>query len=612
MHRLISTCFLVSFLFLPAIACAQLDTAHHSAVFNGTKPYRIYLPLEYAAQPAKKYPVIYYFHGNKGDHKIPFDSVASLVNRTGIILVCWNGRSVPEDDRPYNIGYHSNINYPFQFKDYFLELVQHIDSTYRTLPDRNHRALIGHSMGGIMSFLLAGKHPDMVSVAVNSKGSPEFFVGTPARHTLYQQRYMFMNFEGVKLRFQNGGPTEELVHLNTEVHKAALQEPFLHYDYQAYDGPHQLNFEQFRDAFDFTAQALKQPLPKPNRWHHADIYPNFDIWGYRISSNLATPGFIELHGVTSGGLTTMTRKWQPDGGGIPGTELHIQTAPIYQPNGNYTLLDFDQQNDTIRLSTVTADAKGSLRFSSDHRPHIFGIRTKNSPAEIVLADFQASGNKHLLLHKQPTTLRLRLLNRGSQTARGLSVKLSTSTPGVYIQNPEIPLTEIPAGQLAWSPATFSVTAANEPPADGSSPYIRFQVEIKDKEGHVWKDEFEALAMFDVPEFTAIGIDDGDSEIFGSGNGNNIAEPGETIMIYQYSHRTKLYFEDPYIESEKLHDDLQPDKWGDGYALSSLIRISKNCPPGHVIRFLACYEVKEWKTIKRNVTWGTFSITVGAK
>lgn len=116
--------------------------------------------------------------------------------------------------------------------------------------------------------------------------------------------------------------------------------------------------------------------------------------------------------------------------------------------------------------------------------------------------------------------------------------------------------------------------------------------------------------YNVPEFTEIGIDDGDSEIFGSGNGNNIAEPGETIMIYQQSNRTRLYFDDPYIEAERLHDDLQPDKWGDGYALSSLIRISRNCPPGHVIKFLACYEIKEWKTIKRNVTWGVFSITVG--
>jgi hypothetical protein len=122
-------------------------------------------------------------------------------------------------------------------------------------------------------------------------------------------------------------------------------------------------------------------------------------------------------------------------------------------------------------------------------------------------------------------------------------------------------------------------------------------------------------MYDVPEFTNIGIDDGDSEIFGSGNGNNLAEPGESILVYEVSHvphRTKLYYDDPYIDNERIHVDLQPDKWGDGYAVSSVIHISEDCPIGHEIKFLASYEVKEWKTIKRNVTWGTFTITIGVE
>ncbi|MEP7107571.1 MAG: hypothetical protein ABI760_06300 [Ferruginibacter sp.] len=94
------------------------------------------------------------------------------------------------------------------------------------------------------------------------------------------------------------------------------------------------------------------------------------------------------------------------------------------------------------------------------------------------------------------------------------------------------------------------------------------------------------------------------------HGDNIADPGKTVMIYQDSHRTRLYYDDLWIDGEQLYDELQPDKWGDGYALSSLLHISKDCPPGHQIKFLACYEVKEWKTIKRNVTWGSFTITVG--
>jgi hypothetical protein len=85
------------------------------------------------------------------------------------------------------------------------------------------------------------------------------------------------------------------------------------------------------------------------------------------------------------------------------------------------------------------------------------------------------------------------------------------------------------------------------------------------------------------------------------------------MIYEISNgsrRLRLYYDDPFIDDEHLYDEIQPDKWGDGYSLSSIILISKDCPPGHRIKFLACYEVKDWKMIKRKVTWGVFEITVG--
>jgi hypothetical protein len=467
-------------------------------------------------------------------------------------------------------------------------------------------------MGGFMSFFLAGKYPHLVSISVNSKGSPEFFAGTPSRHTLYQQRYMFGNFNGVKLRFQNGSPEEELVHLNNEMHQTALQEPGLDYSYKAYDGPHNLTFDQFRDAFNFVTTFIGLPAPTPQRWHHADIYPTFNAWGYTVKSDLSAPGFIELNGVTKGGFATRTRRWKPDGPAIPGTHVSIQTAPVYQPATSYSLLEYDHAKDTVTIRPITSNSQGALTISTGHTPHIFGIYTKKSPAEIVVADFRADGQHHFLGHKKPSTIQLRLLNRGGKTSGKLTATLSTATPGISISQPTITLPPIESGGLTWTSAHFIVNAMQEPPANGATPYVKFTLLIKDEKGQTWEDEFEALPFFEVPAFTEIGIDDGDSEIYGSGNGNNIAEPGEKIMIYQHSHRTKLYFEDPYIESETLHDDLQPDKWGDGYALSSLIRISKNCPPGHVIRFLACYEVKEWKTIKRNVTWGTFSITVGSR
>lgn len=591
---------------------AQTDKQHYSRVFQREKEYRIYLPSTYQQQSDKRFPVVYYFHGNKGDHKLRFDGVQQLVEKANIILVCWNGRSVNTDDRPYNNGYHSNINYPYQFHEYFVELVNHIDSTYRTVNDRGSRGIIGHSMGGFMAYFLAGKYPHLVSAVVNSKGSPEFFVGKPDNHTLIQHRYLFKNLQGLRVRFQNGTLGEELVHLNEEVHQASFRETGLNYSYQEYEGGHTFTFDQFKDAFEYITNTLREPTTAPTRWHHADIYPQFSVWNYEVNSTLNEPGFVELKGVTKGGFTTLTRKWQPDGIQVKGVTMQVKTAPIYQPSSNYTLLDYNSNTGASQTKEVHSDATGRITVSADHQTHIFGIFSKTSPAELAAVNYTSKDKTKFLEHKKPTPLHLRILNRGGRAAEKISVTLSSPEQGVTIKNPVIRLQTLASAQAIELPEAFMVQIDKAPPSNGGTPYIRFNVLFTDGKGNQWQDEFDALVMYDVPEFSEVGIDDGDSEIFGSGNGNNIAEPGETIMIYQVSHRTKLYYDDPYIETERLHDDLQPDKWGDGYALSSLIKISKDCPPGHVIRFLACYEVKEWKTIKRIVTWGRFSITIGNK
>ena len=592
----------------PGGLLSQEDRSHFSEVFNRGKPYRIFLPEDYATAE-KSYPVIYYFHGNKGSHVSSLsDVMAAFVKENPVIVVAWNGRSVDSDVRPYNIGYHSNINYETQFKDYFPEFVGHIDSNYRTLTDRANRAIIGHSMGGIMSFFMAGKYPHMVGTAVNSKGSPEFFIGYPDNHTLYCVRYMFKNLHGVALRFQNS-TTGELVYLNDEVHAGALQEGNLAYEYQAYEGGHGLMPRDLNDAFEFVLASFKKPLPAPGRWHHADLYPDFEIWGYQVESNLAESGYIEMMGVTKGGMGITTRKWQPHGRIIPGVQINVKTPPLYEPNTAYTLLDYNVTHDSKEMLNLMSDVEGSIGFSVNHERHQIGIYKKKDPAEIVYLTHKVNGKNIFLEQYETCSLKLRLLNRGGSTAKNVRVEISCSHPDVSIANPVVEAGELVPGEPVWIIPDFEITASSQPPANGAPFRLKFHLAISDK-SNTWSDEFEAPVMYDVPEFTNIGIDDGDSEIFGSGNGNNIAEPGESIMIYEVSHRTRLYYDDPYVDGERIHVDLQPDKWGDGYAVSSVIHISEDCPIGHQIQFLASYEVKEWKTIKRNVTWGTFTITVG--
>jgi hypothetical protein len=540
------------------------------------------------------------------------EGVDRLVKQNSVILVAWNGRSVDADLRPYNIGNHSNINYPYQFKDYFTEFVSYIDSVYRTLADRSDRAIIGHSMGGIMSFYLAGKYPDMVGTAFSSKGSPEFFIGYPVQHSLYHVRYMFGNLLGVRLGFANSTNCE-LHNLNNEVVQGALRENSLDFTSFVYPGGHAITPDQFKDAFNFVVKSFKNPLPDPERWHHADLYPDFDIRGYEVRSNLSKRGFIELRGVTLTGLGIGTKAWEPDGISIPGVIITIKTPAIYRQDSRYTILDYNEKTDSISISNVMSDEKGRITVHTNHDYHQIGIWQKNGKAELTLASYRANGSGLFLDQKHDNSLGIRLLNRGGSEAKGIKITLQTHTEGVKIHNPVIELPKLGSGELAWLPLEFQVTAGNKPTKDGSPFRIRFNLMITDNRQNIWYDEFDAPVWYDVPEFTQIGIDDGDSEIFGRGNGNNIAEQGETVMIYEISNgsnRLRLYYDDPYIDSERLYDEIQPDKWGDGYTLSSLIHISNDCPPGHKIKFLASYEIKDWKEIRRDVTWGIFTIIVG--
>ncbi len=66
-----------------------------------------------------------------------------------------------------------------------------------------------------------------------------------------------------------------------------MNENDLDYTYRVYDGGHAISPKEFKDCFDFVISSFKNPLPAPKRWTHADLYPDFDVWGYEVRSNLA-------------------------------------------------------------------------------------------------------------------------------------------------------------------------------------------------------------------------------------------------------------------------------------------------------------------------------------
>lgn len=133
-----------------------------------TVSYDIMLPADYMENPERRYPVVYLLHGYgdnqsswngtymQGESKIV--AVEKQKELEPMIYVCPNGFKTY-----YCNFYDGSYNYMDMFVN---ELVPHIDATYRTIADRNHRALIGYSMGGFGAMVLPMKHPEVFSVSV--------------------------------------------------------------------------------------------------------------------------------------------------------------------------------------------------------------------------------------------------------------------------------------------------------------------------------------------------------------------------------------------------------------------------------------------------------------
>jgi enterochelin esterase-like enzyme len=620
MKHWILACLGLLFLLAP-VASGFEDHTHFSRVFNANKTYRIFFPADYASS-ATRYPVIYFFHGWGGrynaDPNARYDStqIDSVVRNSQCVLVAWDGNIELSQPRPYNVGYHNDVVYQMQMKDYFPELVGYIDSTYRTQADRAHRAVMGFSMGGFMSFFLAGKYPHLICGAVNFVGGPEYFVGYPANHTHYPVKYGFGNLLGINLRFHRTS-SDQLYFLNTEVHEGALREAGLHYQTQVYPGAHGIDsagqIVKFNTSYDFLESTFAAPPAEPSRWHHMDLYPNFSAYGCSVNTNLAQPGYIDLHGVTTGGMRVRTQKWLPDGRLIPGVTINIRTADTYQANTAYTVFKYNVTQSASSTATVTSDASGRVSFSVNHEENQVGIYKSGDPAEIVAIGHVVDDTSRFLRQGQTGQVKFTLLNRGGSTATGLVVMVSSSTANVNFAVTPVTAPDLAAGAVVTS-TSIDVQASYSGPSTGKPWQVRLNLVITDNQGHTWNDELDVPVWFNVTAFANIAIDDGravNGTTLGTGNGNGTAQAGEQVMVHTGTQRLRLYTNDPFVdrEAETLYDEVLPSVWPDGYTLSSVVKFKSTCPNNRVINFLASCETKTFDPINRGLRWGTVSVTV---
>ncbi|SIN68983.1 alpha/beta hydrolase [Chitinophaga niabensis] len=578
-------------------AQAQKDLRHNSHVFGHDKLYRLYLPDDYAKND-QRYPVVYFFHGWGGRHfkddnaKLDYTALQQVVNKYRVIMVMWDGNIDESEPRPYNIGNHEDVKFQVQMKDYFPELVSHIDSTYRTLTGRENRGIIGFSMGGIMAYYLGGRYPDKVSSIVSMTGSPEFFFGYPDNHTLYPVRYTFGNLQSVRVRMHTS-PTDILYGLNEEVRAGAAWEG-LPLDYQSLDGGHMVDrpgeTRVFESALRFVTEGFKNTLPAPLRWSHYDLYPEFDVWGYKVESNLHEPGYLYFKHIDKSGWGFHTRRWLPLGAPIPGVEAKMITAPVYQPGQQYQVVQFDLRTYKLHQQQLLADSGGRLAIMQKSGTET-GIYREGDPSAWI-------GLNHNLqfLKNGQNELLLQLFNRGGENDRieELDIRIRTKDEAVVVSDSVVKIKAQPHERLLQVPPV-RIISRKQPTLNGKPFEVKLILQIT-AGNQVSEDEMIIPAWFDVPEWTDIRID-GDAE--------------KGMQLYKDSSRLRLHTEDLWVasEEERLVDEVLPARWPDGFTLSSVIKIKPGCPKGHVITFLASYETKTFNPIERKVRWGLVRIKI---
>ena len=176
-----------------AVAPGQLvaDT-FWSQILTTRKRFVVYLPPSYLWTKGRRYAVAYYLHGASGGE----DDWTKL-GRLNFVMDSLIAAGVPEmivvmpdgDDGWYttwnSLGNFSActgapppresaatycVPWP-KYDDYIArDLVARVDSSYRTLPSREHRGIAGLSMGGYGAVSLALRYDDVFSAAASHSG----------------------------------------------------------------------------------------------------------------------------------------------------------------------------------------------------------------------------------------------------------------------------------------------------------------------------------------------------------------------------------------------------------------------------------------------------------
>lgn len=225
----------------------------------------VYTPAGYE-DSNKQYPVLYLLHGAGGDENAwselgraiqILDNLIAQGKAEPMIVVMPNGNGAQEavpgeyPNSMYKPLFANPKTMEGSFEKAFPDIMKYVESHYRTINDKNHRAIAGLSMGGFHSLYISANNPDLF-------GYVGLFSAAINRQAKGENTYIYENLEAKlakqfsnapKLYFIGIGNTDFLFQDNVK-YRELLDANGYKYEYMETDGGHEWrNWRKYLNHF---------------------------------------------------------------------------------------------------------------------------------------------------------------------------------------------------------------------------------------------------------------------------------------------------------------------------------------------------------------------------
>jgi len=374
-----------------------LSVTVSTAALPGPANVRILLPTGYAADPTRRYPVLYLFDGTSGHASdwTTFGEAEQTTAELPLIVVMpditLNGNGGGWCTNWVNDGKGGQPEWETFHID---QLIPWVDQNFRTVASRDGRAIAGLSQGGFCSMSYAAQFPDMFITALAYSGAPDIaydpvaevgamaiinatevgldrvppdsMFGPPATDQInwaaHDPTTLANNLRGLNLMMYNGnglpGPLDSSPNLEGSLIEGAVNVDNIYF----HDRLVALGIPSYWDdygpgthSWPYWARDLKEsigaimndfahPPAGPAAVTYTSADPQYSIFGWQVGIDRKAEEFSTLENADAQGFTLA-------GSGA----AVVETAPLFVPGGHYTV--------TIRSVALSATANSAGRLT---------------------------------------------------------------------------------------------------------------------------------------------------------------------------------------------------------------------------------------------------------